>query len=613
MQAGWSTGERTLRFLRALASRHWQKLLAWRGRWRVSEEAFHLALAALVGILGGLANLAFYVCTESLKWLALHRPGDLVEVAEMYDRWSRLAIPALGALGAGLVLQWGLRLVGTQGSTNLLEVVAAGDGRLPLRSVLIKVLSSALSISTGASVGREGSIVHLGATLASKVGQWARWPPYRLRLLLACGAAAGLAAAYNAPVAGAVFAAQIVLGNFSMNLFAPLLCSSVVATVVSRSFFGIEPWYRVPDFDFTRVTQLPWFLVLGVCAGVLGAMFLQSLRQAETLFRRIGLPLYARITAAGLGVGAIAMWYPQVWGNGYSVTSRILDDQYQALYSGRLLLLVFLGGLLLAKLSATVLSVGAGTVGGVFTPTLFLGAALGSIFGHGLHGLGLAAGLPTGAFALVGMGSVVAATTHSPLLAIIIMFEISLNYSLMPPLMLACAVATLVGRRLHPASVYTEPLRQKGLALGWETDQIGAATHQTVGDLMRAPVSPLRETATLQEIGNRFLVSPNNFLPVVDARGRLLGVVALQDLKGYLNAGPELQAIIAADVMRPPPPCLTPRQRLQEALPVLLASELRNIPVINDPHEGRLVGSVARSEALARLSEAIALRAGGRE
>jgi CIC family chloride channel protein len=512
-----------------------------------------------------------------------------------------------------LVLQWGLRLVGTQGSTNLLEVVVAGDGRLPLRSVLIKVLSSALSISTGASVGREGSIVHLGATLASKVGQWAHWPPYRLRLLLACGAAAGLAAAYNAPVAGAVFAAQIVLGNFSMNLFAPLLCASVVAAVVSRSFFGIEPWYRVPDFDVTRVTQLPWFLALGVGAGVLGACFLKSLHRAEALFRQTGLPMYARITAAGIVVGAIAMWYPQVWGNGYSVTSRVLDDQYQALYSGRPLLLVFLGGLLLAKLSATVLSVGAGTVGGVFTPTLFLGAALGSIFGHGLHGLGLAAGLPTGAFALVGMGSLVAATTHSPLLAMIIMFEISLNYSLMPPLMLACAVATLVGRRLHPASVYTEPLRQKGLALGWETDQIGAATHQTVGDLMRAPVPPLRETATLREIGNRFLVSPNNFLPVVDARGRLLGVVALQDLKGYLNAGPELQAIIAADVMRPCPPCLTPRQRLQEALPVLLASELRNIPVINDPHEGRLVGSVPRSEALARLSEAIALRTGGSE
>jgi CIC family chloride channel protein len=607
MKAGLAAWRRSAAVLRTFAARHWQDLLAWRERWRVSEETFHLALAALVGIVGGLANLGFYVCTESLKWLALRRPGDLVEVAEMYEPFSRFAIPALGGLAAGLVLHWGLRLVGTAGSTNLLEVVVAGDGRLPLRSVLIKVLSSLLSISTGASIGREGSIVHLGATLASKGGQWAHWPPYRLRLLLACGAAAGMAAAYNAPVAGAVFAAQIVLGNFSMNLFAPLLCSSVVACMVSRTFFGIEAWYRVPGFDFTRVTQLPWFLVLGACAGALGALFLKALRSAERFFQRLGLPLYARLTLAGMLVGAIAVAYPEVWGNGYSVTSRLLDDQYQAIFPTQLGLIGFLLGLLVAKLSATALCVGAGTVGGVFTPTLFLGAALGSIFGHALHALGPAQALPTGAFALVGMGGLVAATTHSPLLAMIMIFEISLDYSVMPPLMLACAVATLVGRRLHPASIYTEPLRQKGLAVP-ETDQVGSATQLTVGDLMNAPVPPLRETACLREIADRFLVSPNNFLPVVDAQERLLGMVALQDLKGYLNAGPELRAIIAADVMRPPPLCLTPNQRLQDALPVLLASELRNIPVVSDKQRCRLVGSVPRAEALARLSEAIAQR-----
>jgi CIC family chloride channel protein len=290
---------------------------------------------------------------------------------------------------------------------------------------------------------------------------------------------------------------------------------------------------------------------------------------------------------------------PEVWGNGYSVTSRILGDD--ASYGLGLLLV-----LLLAKLAATVVTVGAGTVGGVFTPTLFLGAALGSLLGHALHGAGWAQVLPTGAFALVGMGSLLAATTHSPLLAMIMVFEISLNYSLMPAIMLACAVGTLVSRGLHASSVYTEPLRQKGLLEETESERLGAATEQTVGDLMREPVPPVKETATFRELGERFLTSSYNFLPVVDAQGRLSGVVALQDLKAYLNAGPEFQAVIAFDVMRPPPPCLTPNLRLHEALPLLLASEMRNVPVVNTPAERRLLGSLVRAEALSRLSEAIA-------
>jgi chloride channel protein, CIC family len=206
----------------------------------------------------------------------------------------------------------------------------------------------------------------------------------------------------------------------------------------------------------------------------------------------------------------------------------------------------------------------------------------------------------------VGMGSILAATVHSPLLALIMVFEISLNYSIMPPLMLACALSTLVARRLYSESVYTEPLRRKGLALERESQRIGDATWQTVGDLMREPVKPLPETAGFREIVDWFLTSPNNFLPVVDREQRLLGVVALHDMKEYLNTGLELSSVIAYDLMRPPPPCLTPNQRLLDALPVLLSSEHRNVPVVNNLTEFRLVGSVSRSEALGLLSEAIA-------
>jgi CIC family chloride channel protein len=580
--------------------RHWQALLRLRQRLRLSEEAFHLVLAGVVGVASGMINLFFYFCTESIKSLALRQHGDLVEVAEALDWWQRLAAPTLGGLAAGLVLYWGLHWAGSSGAGNLLEVVVAGDGRLRFRPAFIKALSSLLSISTGGSIGREGPIIHAAATVASKGGQLRHWQPYRLRLLVACGAAAGMAATYNAPVAGAVFAAQIVLGNFSMNLFAPLVFASVVATMVSRSFFGIEPWYHVPAFlEFTRVSQLPWFLVLGFLAGALGAAFLHLLKRSEKLFSRLSLPVYARMALGGLVVGAIAMGFPEVWGNGYGATNRILHDHYE---------IGVLAGLFLAKLLATLVTVGSGAVGGVFTPTLFLGASLGGSLGMVLHDAGYAANLPTAAFALVGMGSVLAATTHSPLLAMIMVFEISLNYTLMPPLMIACAVATLVGRRFHPDSVYTEPLRRKGLEVEGESPRLGAATQQTVGDLMREPIAPLKQTATFRAIADRFLTSPNNFLPVVDENGQLVGVVALQDLKEYLNAGQELNGVIAFDVMRPPPPCLTPNQKLLDALPVLLASEQRNVPVVNSQKERRLVGALVRGEVLGLLSEAIAPR-----
>jgi H+/Cl- antiporter ClcA/CBS domain-containing protein len=704
--------------------RHWQRALRVREKIRFSEEAFHLVLAGGVGVLGGLVNLFFYYATESVKTLFLRAPGDPVEVAEMMTKWERVLTPTLGGLCAGLVLYWGLRLAGPQRTSNLLEVIVAGDGRLPLRSGLVKFLSSLITIGSGGSIGREGGITQLSATLASKWGQWAKWHPYRLRLLVGCGAASGIAAAYNAPISGAVFASLIVLGNFSMNLFAPLVFSSVIAAMVSRSFFGIKPWYTVPAFEFTNLTQLVWFICLGIVVGGMGALFLKLLERSENLFKRIQVPVYVRLALGGLVVGLVALQFPGVWGNGYVITNRILQGEYVSarvspdnftdlaaiarklqhpgtnqvsdyiasrlpaptreslfeyrggsnprlqkalaesmnriieggvlyepqLFAGialsaetkalidqnptgpdlerlnRLLLeeafpheletsraysrasfaLLFLVGLFLAKLLATLVTVGSGAVGGVFTPTLFLGAGLGAIFGLGLRELHQAEELPIAVFGVVGMGSMLSATIRSPLLAMIMVFEISLDYSVLPPLMLACVVSILVARRLHPESIYTEPLRRKGLVVPMDATASEAATERTVGDLMRAPVPPLRETALLREIADRFLTSANNFFPVVDGKGRLVGVVALQDLKEHLGAGEEVLGVIAYDIMRPPPVCVTPNQRLIEVLPVVLASEQRNIPVVNTLKENRLVGALTRAEVLGIFSEVIA-------
>jgi CIC family chloride channel protein len=587
--------------LPSLLRRQWQRALQWRESYVPSEEVLHLLLAGAVGVLGAVVNLGFF---HAIKWSQiwfLHDERDPVMVAEVLPPEARLLMPAVGGLLAGLVLQWGLGAVGRSGTSNFLEAVVAGDGRLRLRNALVKAASCLVSIGTGAPVGREGGIVQMTSVLASKWGQLARWEPYRLRLLVGCGAAASMAAAYNAPISGAVFAASVVLGNFSMNLFAPLIFASVTATVLSRSFFGIQPWYEVPAFEVTSLAQLPWFLVLGALAGGLAACFLKMLQRGEAMFGRWKLPLWGRVAAGGGIVGVLTLAWPQIWGNGYLVANRVLRGEFPEDISP----LLWLAGLLVAKLVATVVAVSSGMVGGVFTPTLFLGAALGSLGGTVLHQLGLALEIPVAAFGLVGMGATLAATTRSPLLAMIMVFEISLNYSLMPALMLGCAVATLVTGRLCRASIYTAELQRRGLELPAESSEPGVGVERTVGDLMRDPVPPVRDTTRLVEIGARFLRSPNNFLPVVNADGRLLGMVALHDLKPYLNESREL-GLIAQDVMRPPPLCLTPQESLFQALPAVLGSELRNIPVVNSRVEMRLVGTLVRAEVLGRLAEASA-------
>jgi CIC family chloride channel protein len=604
----WLRVTKLIEGLQKFFRRHWQRALRVREKLRFSEEAFHLVLAGGVGVIGGLVNLIFYYATESVKHLFLRRPGDPVEIAEMMADWQRIFTPALGGLVAGLVLHWGLRLAGPQRSTNLLEVLVAGDGRLPFRGGIIKFISSLVTIGSGGSIGREGGITQLSATFASKWGQLAHWQPYRLRLLVGCGAASGIAAAYNAPISGAVFAALIVLGNFSMSLFAPLVFASVIATMVSRSFFDIGPWYTVPPFEFKRLTQLVWFVPFGMLTGVMGAVFLKLLNVAEDLYKRLTWPLYLRLALGGLVVGLIAVKFPGVWGNGYVITNQMLQGDFMDLEHP----LLFLIGLYCAKLLATLATVGSGAVGGVFTPTLFLGAGVGATFGLVLRELHAAAHLPIGAplpiatFAVVGMGSMLSATTRSPLLAMIMIFEISLDYSLMPPLMLACVVSFLVARRLHPSSIYTEPLQRRGVTVPPDATATDAASERTVGELMRAPVPPVRETATLAEIANRFLTSTNNFVPVVSASNQLLGLVALQDLKEYLGSGEQLLGIIAYDIMRPPPVCVTPNQRLLEVLPVALASEQRNIPVVSTLSENKLVGALSRAQVLGLFSEAIA-------
>ena len=455
--------ERLVATTRAFIRKHWQQAIRIRQKLRFSEETFHLVLAGGVGVIGGLVNLIFHHAISLMETLFHQRAGDPAKLEGDYSPLvilEKLLIPTVGGLVAGLVLFWGLRLVGKQRSHNMLEVVVTSDGRLPFRASLVNAGSSLLSIGSGASIGREGAITELAAMFASKWGQLAHWQPYRLRLLTACGAASGISAAYNAPITGAVFAALIVLGNFSMNLFAPLVFSSVVASMVSRSFFGMKPWYEVPAFNFTQPDPIAVVSGAGSSHRRDGRDVSEDAATQRGPFSQIARrPFMSATGHRRIGGGRdCACIYPGRLGQ----RLRRHEPDFEGEYLRPEVPLRFLLGLFAAKLLATLATVGSGAVGGVFTPTLFLGAGLGAIWGTALHGLVREWSCRWRRLRSSGMGSMLAATTRSPLLAMIMAFEISLNYSVMPPLMLACVISTLVARRLHPESIYTEPLREEG-------------------------------------------------------------------------------------------------------------------------------------------------------
>lgn len=555
-------------------------------------------MACTIGILGGVINLAFNRAMDWIGGLYTADGENQVDfVMSLQWKWA-IAIPTIGGIIAGLILFWrNLARKSKYLTNNLLEAVAAGNGKLSLSYAIKSSLASLVSLLSGSSLGREGAITQLGAASASAIGQKLNWAPYRLRLMVASGAAAGMAAAYNAPISGSVFAAQIVLGNFSMRLLAPILFSAVMASMISRSFLQVGPLFEVPDFEFTDMTQLPYFILLGVVTGLAGAFFLIYLQTCRNLFDRTRLPIYVRVALGGMIVGVISIKFPEVVGNGYVVTNDLFKW-------GEISLLIAIG-LFAAKFLATGISVASGAVGGVFTPTLLMGASLGILFSRIFHQVNLADPTHVAAFALAGMCGVLAATTHSALLAIIMVFELSLNYSIMPALMVTSAVSTLVSRRFYSDSVYTTGLDMVGLEEKRESADVGASKEQSIGDWMSDPIYVIPQNARFQEIVETFLQNPIEHLTVADKEDVIVGEVRLEDLKAWLKQGSDLEVVIAMDIMRPDPEFLTADARLSQALPLLLRTSNRYIPVVNNAFKRKIIGTLARGELLNHFSETI--------
>jgi CIC family chloride channel protein len=545
------------------------------------SHLFMVTVAVLCGLGGGYGAVA-------LRWLiafiqsCFFGPGThVLEIVEHVPWQWRLAAPAVGGLLVAPLVSIAREARG-HGVPEVMESMIARGGVIRPRIVVVKAVASAISIGSGGSVGREGPIVQIGSALGSTVGQMLGVSTRQIRTLVGCGAAAGIAAAFNAPIAGALFAVEILLGDFGVPQFSPIVISSVVATVVSRHFLGDFPAFSVPRYQLAGPFELVPYMLVGLVAGLVALAFIGILYGAEAFFERLRVPEPAKPAIGGLLVGGIGIWLPQVYGVGY--------DSINAALAGNISVWL-LAILIVAKLAATSITLGSGGSGGVFAPSLFLGAMTGGFLGTFIHQWFPAATGSSGAYALVTMGAVVGAATHAPITAIIIIFELTGDYRIIPPLMASCVISTLVATLLRRDSIYTLKLRTRGLDPFKEEDP-NVLAQLWVRDIIDRAPETIPASLPFIKVLELIVRTRHEELFVLDAEGHLLGGVSLPEIRHILFDLDALrQVAVAADLVEPARWRLHEDDNLDVAMRLFSLADAHELPVVDA--EGRtLVGTV---------------------
>jgi len=562
-------------------------------RFRLAEPLrprdVHVTLfwAGVVGFVAACVSALFRGSSLAVSELLWGAPGNLVDVAASSSTLRMLLVPTLGGLAAGLLLDYGARRFRGKPSRDFMEAVSIGDGTIHVGPTLVRSASSLFTVASGGSIGREGAMAQLSTTAASWIGRhtWISRP--RLKLMVACGAAAGIAAAYNAPIAGALFVAEIVLGTISMSSLGPLIFASVVSTVVTRQIIGPDPLFTIPAFHLVSPFELLPYLMLGGLLGALAPSFVRLLHFSSESFSETQLAFTLRLGIGGAVVGGLSLLRPEVLGNGYSSISSVIAGDFVP---------TAVGAVLLLKLVATCATVGSGAVGGVFTPTLFFGASAGYLWGSGVHDLFPSWTAAPSAYALVGMGCFLAATTKAPLMAMLILFEMTLDYGIVLPLMLACVAAYTTARGIDTTSIYSSSLKQGGVA------PEEALVSGTIETLVKPKPISVRHDSRFQRIVEAFHEHRHNYIYVVDNEGRFMGAVSLHDIKPFLNDAALSGLVIASEVMHEDFGYLDKDATLAQALQVFLKHDAERMPVVDGNGGRMLVGSVSRTDLLLSIS-----------
>jgi chloride channel protein, CIC family len=553
-----------------------------------------VGLALLVGLGAGLGAVAFRELIGGFTRLASGR-ADFSLAGRSAHRWMPwlgpyflLIVPALAGLIYGPLIYRFAREARGHGVPEVMLAVAQRGGRISPMVAIVKSLASALCIGAGGSVGREGPIVQIGSALGSTAGQIARVSESRLRVLVGCGAAAGISATFNAPIAGVFFALELILRDFATESFGVVVLAAVAANVVARAFFGDAVFLHLPPFTIHHVAEYGYYAVLGVIAGGGGVLFSKILYGIEDLCDWLWRgPEWARPAVGGVFLGGLLLALPEMYGVGYPVLDNIVDGRYAV---GFVLIL------LIGKLCATSLTIGIGGSGGVFAPSLFCGAALGEAFGLIAHHVTPGVVTSPGAYALVGMGALFAGAARAPITAVLILFELTGEYSIILPIMLAVVAATAISKAITPDTIYLLKLRRRGINLDVPT-KTPMGGHIRVATVMGPIPDPVQATAELPAIIDR-LTDSAGALPVVDDSGAYRGVISATAAEGQaVGANSEAQHALDLAVL---PTALREDDTLDRAVELLAHTDgATGVPVLGN--SGAVTGWMTHQQLLQAL------------
>jgi CIC family chloride channel protein len=559
-------------------------------RFWVSDTAVMIAMAILVGLGGGFGAVAFRWLVEVVHRIFFDMLGEWLS---FLGRYYVIALPALGGLAVGLIVHFLAPEARGPGVSSVMEAIALRGGRISPLIIAVKPIATSITLGSGGSGGREGPIVQIGSAIGSGLSQLVRLSDERTKNLVACGAAAGIAATFNAPLAGVMFALEVLLAEFGLVQFTSVVVASVIASVVGHAYFSNAPAFAFPPSAAPHTWELPIYALLGVAAAFVGVGFIRSLYGLDDLFEKWGSPPCLRPAVGGLLVGIMGLWFPRILGVGYESIEAVLFGQL-ALTS-----IVILG---LLKIAATSMTIGSGGAGGIFGPCLFIGAMLGGLFGQLVHQAAPAARVPS-AYALVGMAAVFGAVSRAPITAILTLFEMTHDYNAILPLMLSTVISAILARHLFPESIYTVKLRRRGIDVYTLRDLNLMSTI-----LVKEAMTPIEEMTTvtpdtpLTELATIFDETHYHGLAVLDERNRLKGVVSLSDLEQAQAR--QLMSGTVRDVYTTNVRTTSPDETLEDALRHFGALDVGRIPVVSRTGPNQVVGMLRRGDIIRAYSHA---------
>ncbi|MCH6587471.1 MAG: chloride channel protein [Proteobacteria bacterium] len=554
-------------------------------------------LAVAIGLTAGLAAIGFRTIIDHVQRFGFGFGGEqMVTLVSALPGWRILLVPTAGGLLIGLFVHFFMPGRRPQGVAEVIEANALRGGRMPLAVGLKAALVSAVSIGAGASVGREGPVVHLGASLGAWASKRLHLGRTASRTLLGCGVAAAVAASFNAPIAGTFFALEVVVGHYALTAFAPIVIAAVIGTMVSRMYYGDFPAFILPKATtIASFWEFPAFALLGVVCAVMAIIFMRSIMWTEDMMDRTPVPRWARPALGGLAVGVIALVYPHVLGVGYEATDAALSGLYPL---GLLVALVAL------KMAATAISLGCGFGGGVFSPSLFIGAMIG-----GAYGILATSAFPDlssghGAYTIIGMGAVAGAVLGAPISTILMVFELTNDYAITIAVMIATSIASLITQQTRGHSFFTWQLARRGIAVKGGQD-VGLLRTIKARDLITKNFETVAPEAPIATVRERLQRAPWGELFVTDADGHLSGVITFSDLHDAAFDTSLDATLVADDVARKHPTVLLADDDLESALGAYGASGETNLPVVEDREAMRLVGVAPQHEVMLAYQRAL--------